>query len=60
MPLLPGKENVGHNISEMEKAGHKPSQAIAASLKEAGESNKYAAGQPPTWEQFMEHCRKQR
>ena len=38
MPLKPGKENIGKNIKEMEKAGHKPSQAIAASLNEARKS----------------------
>ncbi len=42
MPLLPGKNNVGYNIKEMEKAGHPRDQSIAAALKEAGESNKYA------------------
>lgn len=44
MPLLPGKENVGHNISEMIHAGHPRDQAIAASLKKAGLSNKYTDG----------------
>ncbi len=40
MPLLKGtsKKTIGHNIKEMEKAGHKKSQAIAASLNEARES----------------------
>ena len=38
MPLLPGKKNIGHNISEMEKAGHPKAQAIAASLNEARKS----------------------
>lgn len=32
MPLLPGKRNVGHNIEEMESAGHPRAQAIAAAL----------------------------
>lgn len=32
MPLLPGKKNVGHNIEEMEDAGHPRAQAIAAAL----------------------------
>lgn len=61
MPLLPGKENVGRNISEMEKAGHPRAQAIAASLKEAGESNKYAA-QPkhPSWGEFLDHVKRHR
>ena len=35
MPLLPGKENIGHNIKEMEAAGHPKAQAVAASLHEA-------------------------
>ena len=35
MPLLPGKKNIGTNISEMENAGHPKAQAIAASLNEA-------------------------
>lgn len=35
MPLLPGKENIGHNIHEMEKSGHSRAQSIAASLNEA-------------------------
>lgn len=38
MPLLPGKKNIGHNISEMEESGHEPKQAIAASLNEARKS----------------------
>lgn len=38
MPLLPGKKNIGHNISEMEKAGHPKDQAVAASLNEARKS----------------------
>lgn len=35
MPLLPGKKNVGHNISEMEAAGHPRDVAIAAALDTA-------------------------
>ena len=40
MPLHKGKsrEVIGENIKEMEESGHKPSQAIAASLNEARES----------------------
>lgn len=38
MPLLPGKKNIGHNIKEMEAAGHPKKQAIAASLNKARES----------------------
>jgi hypothetical protein len=36
MPLLPGKSNIGHNISEMEASGHPHNQAVAAALREAG------------------------
>lgn len=39
MPLLPGKENIGHNIS-VEEAGKPHDQAIAIALSEAGESKK--------------------
>jgi hypothetical protein len=35
MPLLPGKKNIGYNISEMESAGHPRNQAIAAALDTA-------------------------
>jgi len=35
MPLLPGKKNIGHNISEMERAGHPRDQSIAAALNVA-------------------------
>jgi hypothetical protein len=40
MPLLKGKSKkiISENISEMERSGHKPSQAIAASLNEARKS----------------------
>ena len=40
MPLQHGKSKkiIGKNISEMEKSGHKPSQAIAAALNEARKS----------------------
>lgn len=38
MPLLPGKKNIGHNIKEMEEAGHPKDVAIAASLNEARKS----------------------
>lgn len=38
MPLLPGKKNIGHNISEMESSGHSKAQSIAASLNEARKS----------------------
>lgn len=36
MPLLKGKSNIGHNVSEMEKAGHPKDQSIAAALRTAG------------------------
>ena len=39
MPLLKGKENIGHNIAEMEKAGHPRKQAIAAAYHAAGEDS---------------------
>jgi 8-oxo-dGTP pyrophosphatase MutT (NUDIX family) len=35
MPLLKGKKEIGHNISEMEDAGHSRAQAIAAALNVA-------------------------
>lgn len=40
MPLKLGtsKKTIGKNIAEMERSGHKPSQAIAASLNEARKS----------------------
>lgn len=40
MPLKKGtsKKIIGKNISEMERSGHKPSQAIAAALSEARKS----------------------
>jgi hypothetical protein len=42
MPLKKGssKATISHNIAEMIKAGHKPSQAIAAAYSNAGKSNK--------------------
>ena len=40
MPLKHGKSKkvISKNIAEMEKSGHKPAQAIAASLNEARKS----------------------
>jgi hypothetical protein len=40
MPLHKGtsRQVIGENISEMQKAGHKKSQAIAAALNKARES----------------------
>ena len=40
MPLHKGtsKKTIGKNIAEMERSGHKPSQAVAASLNEARKS----------------------
>ena len=40
MPLSKGKSKkiIGENIKEMERSGHKPSQAIAASLNVARKS----------------------
>ena len=42
MPLKSGSSDadVSHNIKEMVKAGHPKDQAIAASLKKAGKSNR--------------------
>lgn len=38
MPLLPGKENIGKNISELESTGKYPhKQAIAIALNNARE-----------------------
>ncbi len=36
MPLLKGKTEIGHNIKEMQKAGHPHDQSVAASLRTAG------------------------
>lgn len=36
MPLLKGKSEIGHNVKEMEAAGHPKKQAVAAALREAG------------------------
>lgn len=40
MPLTKGtsRKTIGHNIAEMERAGHPAKQAIAASLNEARKS----------------------
>lgn len=38
MPLSSGRENIGRNISEMEKSGHPANQSIAAALRKAGKS----------------------
>ena len=40
MPLKKGKSKsvIGENIREMIRSGHKPKQAVAASLNEARES----------------------
>jgi len=40
MPLKPGKENIGKNIKEMEKAGHPHDQSVAAALNKAGVKKK--------------------
>jgi hypothetical protein len=37
MPLLSGKKEIGHNISELEHHGQKPSQSIAIALKKSRE-----------------------
>ena len=36
MPLLKGKSEIGHNVTEMEEAGHSKAQSVAAALKSAG------------------------
>jgi hypothetical protein len=36
MPLLPGKKNIGHNIEEMQNAGHPHDVAVAAAMRKAG------------------------
>ena len=36
MPLLPGKSNIGYNVTEMEKSGHPHRVAVAAALNKAG------------------------
>jgi hypothetical protein len=41
MPLEPGKQNIGHNVSEMEANGHSKAQSVAAALHTA-----YDAQQP--------------
>ncbi|MCI0557536.1 MAG: hypothetical protein MN733_03495 [Nitrososphaera sp.] len=40
MPLLPGKKNIGANISELERSGKPHDQAIAIAMSEAGMSKK--------------------
>jgi hypothetical protein len=45
MPLLPGKKNIGHNVTEMERAGHSKEQSVAAALRTAyGHPKKRANG----------------
>jgi len=45
MPLLPGKRNIGHNITEMESAGHPRDQAIAAALDVARRKKRAEGGE---------------
>lgn len=40
MPLLPGKSNIGHNITELEHSGRPHKQALAIALREAGVKKK--------------------
>lgn len=47
MPLLKGKGNIGHNISELEQRGTRKrskSQILAIALHVAGESKKSGEG----------------
>lgn len=48
MPLLPGKKNVGHNIAEMEHAGHPRDVAIAAALRVARKARAEGGEVDPT------------
>lgn len=42
MPLLPGKENIGKNISELESTGKYPhKQAIAIAMNNAREAQRH-------------------
>ncbi len=43
MPLLPGKKNIGHNVTELEEHGSRPrskEQILAIALHEAGVNKK--------------------
>jgi len=55
MPLLPGKKNVGHNIEEMEKAGHPRDQAIAAALNTARKTRASGGGFRPSLTAAIRH-----
>lgn len=48
MPLKPGKDRktIGHNIEEMEAAGHPRKQSIAAALRKARESGAKIPAKP--------------
>lgn len=56
VPLLPGKKNIGHNVSEMIRAGHPKDQAVAASLRTAGVPPKKMAEKKkaPKWERLKD------
>ncbi|MDE2106703.1 MAG: hypothetical protein KGL39_56330 [Patescibacteria group bacterium] len=43
MPLMPGKKNIGKNISTEERLGKPRAQAIAIALSKAGKSRKKKA-----------------
>lgn len=40
MPLLEGKSNIGHNVTELESTGRSKEQALAIALKKAGVAKK--------------------
>jgi hypothetical protein len=42
MPLKSGKKNFGRNVAELERAGHKPSQALAIAYKTEGKDTESA------------------
>jgi len=56
VPLLSGKSSkvIGHNIKEMEQAGHSKAQSIAASLHNAGKDKK-KEGRVPANKQKKTH-----
>lgn len=50
MPLLKGKSEIGHNVKEMERAGHPYRQALAAALRTALDmTTSQRTDVPPGW-----------